>query len=119
MNIDSLKSLRPTDTAASRDAPQVSARIDHTSSPAQAEEAKPAAEPTRRELDTAVSKINKTLAEKSQSLVFSVDEDSNRTIVKVIDQSTKEVIRQIPTQETLDIAKALESAQGMLIKQKA
>jgi flagellar protein FlaG len=119
MNIDSLKSLRPTDTAAGRDAPQVSARIDQTSSPAKAEATQAAAPPTRHELDTAVARINKTLAEKSQSLVFSVDEDSNRTIVKVIDQSTKEVIRQIPTQETLDIAKALESAQGMLIKQKA
>lgn len=119
MNIDSLKSLRATDTAASRDAAQVSARIDQASSPAKDEAAQPAAPPSRQELDTAVSKINKTLAEKSQSLVFSVDEDSNRTIVKVIDQNTKEVIRQIPSQETLDIAKALESAQGMLIKQKA
>jgi flagellar protein FlaG len=119
MNIDSLKSLRPTDTVASRDAPQVSAKIDHTSSPSNAEPAQPAAEPTRHELDTAVTKINKALAERAQSLEFSVDQDSNRTIVKVIDQNTQEVIRQIPSQETLDIAKALESAQGMLIKQKA
>lgn len=119
MNIDSLKSLRPADTVVSRDAPQVSAKNDPTSSASSTEPAPPATEPTRRELDTAVAKINKTLTERSQALEFSVDQDSNRTIVKVIDQNTKEVIRQIPSQETLDIAKALESAQGMLIKQKA
>lgn len=119
MTIDSVNSLRPTDTVASRETPQVSAKADRTSSPSRTEAAPPAAAPSPQELDTAVTKINKVLAEKSQSLEFSVDPDSDRTIVKVIDQKTKEVIRQIPSQETLDIARALDSAQGLLIKQRA
>ncbi|CDG81908.1 flagellar protein FlaG [Janthinobacterium agaricidamnosum] len=82
-----------------------------------------AAEPTPVELKQAVSDLNKSPQATAQGLVFSIDEDSKRTVVKVIDQSTKEVLRQIPTVEALQIAKSLESAQGaqsgFLIKQTA
>jgi flagellar protein FlaG len=67
----------------------------------------------------AVRNINKTMQALSQDLEFSVDADSNRTIVKVVDQQTKEVIRQMPTAEALEIAKALDRVQGLLIRQKA
>lgn len=78
-----------------------------------------AAVPSQAELKDAVDNINKSMKALSQSLEFSIDEDSNRTIVKVVDQSTKEVIRQIPTPEALQIAKALDTVQGLLIKQTA
>ena len=78
-----------------------------------------AAVPSRKELDDAVSHINKSLQTLSQDLVFSVDEDSKRTIVKVVDQQTKEVIRQMPSPEALEIAKALDKVTGLLIKQTA
>ncbi|KRB93365.1 hypothetical protein ASE07_13280 [Noviherbaspirillum sp. Root189] len=55
----------------------------------------------------------------SANLEFSVDEDSNRTIVKVIDQQTQEVLRQIPSEEALKISKALNQVSGLLIRQKA
>lgn len=94
---------------------------------------KPAAEPVKvdahvqqpnaalnlDELKNAVEAINKTMQKLSNSLEFSVDKDSNRTIVKVIDRQTNEVVRQIPTQETLEIAQALDKAQGVFIRQKA
>ena len=44
-----------------------------------------------------MSQLNKSSQAKSQGLEFSIDKDSNRTVVKVIDQTTKEVLRQIPT----------------------
>ncbi len=77
------------------------------------------AAPSRQQLDDAVSNINKSLQTMSQDLEFSVDEDSQRTIVKVVDQQTKEVIRQMPSPEALEIAKALDKVKGMLIKQTA
>ncbi|MCG2582889.1 flagellar protein FlaG [Massilia sp. TS11] len=80
---------------------------------------KSAAAPSVEQVKQAVSNINKSLQTLSQDLEFSVDADSNRTIVKVVDQKTKEVIRQIPSQEALEIAKALDSVQGLLIKQTA
>ena len=80
---------------------------------------KAAAVPTADQLKEAVANINKTLQTLSQDLEFSIDKDSNRTIVKIVDQKTKEVIRQIPTPEALEIAKALDTVQGLLIRQTA
>ena len=72
-----------------------------------------------KDVKQAVSEINKAMQFMSRQLEFSVDTDSERTIVKVIDQQTREVIRQMPTKEALEIGKALEKAQGLLIKQTA
>jgi flagellar protein FlaG len=75
--------------------------------------------PTLEQVKQAVSDLNKSAQAKSQGLEFSVDDDSKRTIVKVIDQTTKEVLRQIPSPEALQIAKSLDSAKGLLISQTA
>ena len=75
--------------------------------------------PTQEQVKAAVDNINKSLQTLNQDVEFSVDHDSNRTIVKVVDQKTKEVIRQIPTPEALEIAKALDTVRGLLIKQTA
>jgi flagellar protein FlaG len=80
---------------------------------------KPEADPTPSELNDAVQNINKTMQSLGQDLEFSVDAESNRTIVKVIDQRTQEVIRQMPSAEALEIAKALDRVQGLLIRQQA
>jgi flagellar protein FlaG len=77
--------------------------------------------PTREEVDRALAELNESQQAKSQGLEFSVDGDTQRTVVKVIDQSTREVLRQIPSVEALEIAKALEakSTRGVLIQQTA
>lgn len=75
--------------------------------------------PSMKALDDAISDINSTMKSLSQNLEFAVDPDSNRTVVKVIDQQTKEVVRQLPSKEALEIAKALDRLQGLLINQKA
>ena len=73
----------------------------------------------RGELTNAVATINKAVQALAPSLEFSIDADSKRTIVKIVDQDTKEVIRQMPTVEALEIAKALDRLQGLLIRQTA
>jgi flagellar protein FlaG len=70
-------------------------------------------------LDEAVGNINKSLKAAGQGVEFSIDDDSKRLVVKVVDQETREVLRQMPSVEALEIAKALDRAQGMLIKQEA
>jgi flagellar protein FlaG len=55
----------------------------------------------------------------SQTLEFSVDDDSKKIVVKLIDQSTKEVLRQIPSAEALEMAKSIDRLQGRLIHQTA
>ena len=75
--------------------------------------------PKPEELDQAVKAVNEFVKPFNNALNFSVDQESKTTVVKVIDQSTKEVIRQIPSEEMLALAKALDTMKGLLIQQKA
>ena len=70
-------------------------------------------------LDMAIKAVNEFVKPFNNALNFSVDQESKTTVVKVIDQSTKEVIRQIPSEEMLALAKALDTMKGLLIQQKA
>ena len=112
-----LTTVKPVERSVS-DAAPVQAKAATSVETAKAVE-KPAAQPSQEEVKEAVANINKSMKALSQSLEFSIDQDSNRTIVKVVDQTTKEVIRQIPTPEALEISKALDTVQGLLIKQTA
>ena len=77
------------------------------------------AAPGKEELSKALDSINKTLQIRAPGLEFSVDDDSDRTIVKVVDMETKEVIRQMPTREAMEIAKALDKLQSLMARQTA
>jgi flagellar protein FlaG len=83
----------------------------------EADSARSTAQPSREQLDQAMQQMQNALPPVARNLQFSIDEETGRTVVKVIDPSTKEVIRQMPSEELLSIAKALDSMRGLLIKQ--
>ncbi len=66
-----------------------------------------------------MEEVRNAIAPMAQDLLFSIEEDTGKTIIKVVDSSTDEVIRQIPSEEIITIAKALDNLQGLLLKQKA
>ena len=70
-------------------------------------------------LGEALRSINAFLESNSSSLEFSLDQDSKRVIVKVVDAQTNDVIRQIPTEEAIEISKALDKLQGLLVNSQA
>jgi flagellar protein FlaG len=72
-----------------------------------------------QELESAVQKVQNFTQNLAKELQFDIDKGSGRTVVKVVDTGTKEVIRQIPSEEMLAMAKALDQIQGLLVKQKA
>ena len=72
-----------------------------------------------KELASAIEKVQDFTKTVANELKFSIDEDSGQTVVKIVDTATDEVIRQIPSEEMLAIAQALDKIQGVLIKQKA
>ena len=74
---------------------------------------------TKDRLDEVVAVLNDFVQQIQRDLNFSVDEDSGRTVVKVLDTETKEVIRQIPSQEVLDRIHHLQDVQGLLFKDQA
>lgn len=71
------------------------------------------------ELKKAVDKINEKAQQVMRELKFSMDDNSNRVVIKVIDQNTKEVIREIPPEAVLHTADQIDTLQGILLKEKA
>ena len=55
----------------------------------------------------------------AHNLRFSIDEDTGKTIIKVVDAHTDEVIRQFPTEQAIEIARTLDKVQGLLFNDKA
>ncbi|WP_298310834.1 flagellar protein FlaG [Propionivibrio sp.] len=73
----------------------------------------------QQQLETAVRSVQQFVRPMSGSLEFSMDDSTGKTVIKVVDSSTNELIRQIPSEEMLEIARALDRLQGLLIRQKA
>ena len=75
--------------------------------------------PSREQVDEAMEKMRDALPLVARNLQFSGDEETGRSVVKVVDATTDEVIRQMPSEELLNIAKTLDKLSGLLLKQKA
>ncbi len=58
-------------------------------------------------VETAVSQINDYVQSIQRDLHFTVDEDLDKTVVKVVDGSSGELIRQIPEEVFLELARKL------------
>jgi flagellar protein FlaG len=63
-----------------------------------------------KEVEKAVVKLNDFAQSVSRQLQFSVDEESGKTIVKVIDAETGETIRDIPPEEIIRMQNRLREA---------
>lgn len=75
--------------------------------------------PSRDEVEDAVSRLSKFVAPNQSEINFAVDESSGIRVVKIIDRNSNEVIRQMPSEEAVALARALDKLQGLLIKDKA
>jgi len=73
----------------------------------------------QQELERAVKNVNEFVKPINNTLSFNLDQDTGQTVIKVVDLSTHEVIKQIPSEEMLAIAKALDTMKGLLVQQKA
>ncbi|MCB1886715.1 MAG: flagellar protein FlaG [Rhodocyclaceae bacterium] len=86
---------------------------------AKGDEAKSGSPVDRQQLERALENIRRVVEPVAHNLQFTVDDDTGRTVVKVMDGATDQVIRQIPSEEILSIAKALDKLSGLLLEQKA
>ena len=59
-------------------------------------------------IQQAIPKVRELLQQNQRSLDFKVAEEENRVIITVIDKETDRVIRQIPPEDVLQIASAIE-----------
>ena len=72
-----------------------------------------------KHLKDATDKANEFVKSINQELQFLVDKDTGQTVVKVMDKQTGDVIRQIPSKEMLELAKAMDTIQGLIIRKQA
>ncbi|MDH5479431.1 MAG: flagellar protein FlaG [Nitrosomonas sp.] len=84
----------------------------------------PVAEPqqnmgSEQDVKQAVKQIEQVVSNLARNLQFSIDDDTGKTIVKILDAQTQEVIRQFPTEDAISIARALDRVQGLLFNDKA
>lgn len=70
------------------------------------------------EYKDAVIEVNRVLEKIPTTLVFQVDDTSNRFVVNVADVASGDVIRQIPGDAVLRIARQLESLKGIIFDDK-
>ncbi len=70
-------------------------------------------------LKDAAEKANEFVNAMNLGFQFSVDKDTKQVVCKVVNKQTGELIRQIPSKEMLEIAKALDILQGLIIRKKA
>ena len=83
------------------------------------EAATPSQPATQEQVESAIKSVREYIEPFNSKLEFSINDDTDQVVIKVIDKDTKEVIRQIPSEEMLAIAKALDSIKGLFIKQNA
>ncbi len=82
--------------------------------------AKPARAPSPESLQRMVDNANHAMVKVNSNLAFSVDDATNKTVIKVTESQSGKIIMQFPSEEMLAITRAIDHAQnGTLLKEKA
>lgn len=64
-----------------------------------------------KQLKEAVEQVESFLKVQNRDLAFTVDEDTDRSVVTVIDSKSGDVIRQIPSEDLLKLAERIQELQ--------
>jgi flagellar protein FlaG len=76
-------------------------------------------QPTADQVRQAVADANRNIQAFTQALEFEVDHDTHEVVVKLVDTQDGSVLRQVPSQEMLAIARALDRMQTLLLRGQA
>jgi len=68
----------------------------------------------RRELEAAIERLNDQVSQNARELGFSIDEETDRLIVRVTNKETGELVRQIPAEAVIRFANSWEDLRGVL-----
>ena len=82
------------------------------------EEATKNLEMIRARLKEISASLNEDMGIRSKRLKFSVDETTNRMLVKVVDKESGKDIRQIPSEAILKVAHNLDALKGIIFDEK-
>lgn len=74
---------------------------------------------TPGDLEDTLKHLNSMMEQMRTNIVFSIDEESSKVVIKVINSLTEEVIRQIPPDEVLRIASHISKLMGIFVDESA
>ncbi len=74
---------------------------------------------TPQELEAAVQQLTDYVSSHQRDLQFTVDDETGRSVVKIVDRETGDVIRQIPSEDMMAMARSLNKLQGVLFQEQA
>ncbi len=114
-----LSALGGKDKAQSTDAQAPSANADIVLSPPKAPKLQLDFKELEKNLKEAIQMLNEQMKSSGRNLNFSIDQEVNRTIIRVKNSSTGELVRQIPDETVLRIAHSIEKVKGMLLDELA
>jgi flagellar protein FlaG len=77
------------------------------------------AKPSREAVVQAAQHIESFVKSVGRSLDFSVDPTTGDNVLRVLNSESGEVVRQLPSEETLRIARAVDYIQSVLVNQRA
>ncbi len=63
---------------------------------------------SRVEMDNAIRSLNESVQNIQRGIEFSIDEESGRSVVKVVDRESGEVIRQLPSEDALAVSRQIK-----------
>lgn len=67
---------------------------------------------TNTTIESAVAEVSEFVQAKNRQLDFSIDEKSQRSVVRVTDSESGDVIRQIPSEEVLALSERIKDLQS-------
>jgi flagellar protein FlaG len=68
-------------------------------------------------VEEAVASLNAFVQLMDRNVSFEIDTDSGRDVISVFEKETKELIRQIPSEETLELLKRMDTMVGVLFSE--
>ena len=77
------------------------------------------AELARQATEAAVKRIGEFLRDSPVGFEYQQDAATGRMLLKIVDRETKQVIRQVPSDEILAIARALDRYNSLITPEKA
>ena len=72
----------------------------------------------KSQLNKYAEKLSKVMEILNHSIRFSVDDESDRMIIRIVNSETNEVIRQIPPKEMLQLMHRLDQLAGLMLDEK-
>ena len=70
-------------------------------------------------LEETVARLQETVNQIDPQVQFSVEEDLNRVVVKVVERESGELIRQFPPEEVLRVQRFFDEQSGILVEEQA